>query len=198
MAFRSSRTVFEAVGSLLVAAISMPHIDPVVRRIQSESRNVKALRAKNALPVRFAVPTVTLAIRLPVMLRSPAAGRRRYFPRVDLNCRIGWANGLWALKATTIFKAYRMADESELTIFIIIGRVWETEGGSPLPVHVMLTAPDEDSAVRKTLNSLADEGFIEAELDQIGLIDEEPEEEPHISAYQGALEGEVAIIRFTE
>ncbi|MCU0831975.1 MAG: transcriptional regulator [Rhizobiaceae bacterium] len=89
-----------------------------------------------------------------------------------------------------------MADDSEPTIFIIIGRVWETAGEEPLPVHVMLAAPDEDSAVRKTLESLADEGFVEAELDQIGLIDEEPEEEPHISAYQGALEGEVAIIRF--
>jgi hypothetical protein len=33
-------------------------------------------------------------------------------------------------------------------------------------------------------------------LDQIGTIMGEPDEEPHASAYQGALEGEVAIIRF--
>ena len=37
----------------------------------------------------------------------------------------------------------------------------------------------------------------EADLDQIGMITGAPDEEPHASAYQGALEGEVAIIRFT-
>ena len=51
-------------------------------------------------------------------------------------------------------------------------------------------------AVREALNALAEEGFIEADLDQIGMLTEVPEEEPHASAYQGALEGEVAIIRF--
>ena len=43
---------------------------------------------------------------------------------------------------------------------------------------------------------LAEEGFIEADLDQIGMLTDIPDEEPHASAYQGALEGEVAIIRF--
>jgi hypothetical protein len=42
--------VFEAAGSLQDAAISMPHIGSVGRRIQSESGNVKALQAKNAMP----------------------------------------------------------------------------------------------------------------------------------------------------
>jgi hypothetical protein len=91
-----------------------------------------------------------------------------------------------------------MDDDSHPTVFIIIGRAWMDAKGQPEPIHVMLTAPDEDSAVRATLKSLADEGYEEADLDQIGMLDEEPEEEPHISAYQGALEGEVAIIRFRE
>jgi hypothetical protein len=50
--------------------------------------------------------------------------------------------------------------------------------------------------VRLTLNALSEEGFLEADLDQIGMITGAPDEEPHASAYQGALEGEVAIIRF--
>ncbi len=80
-------------------------------------------------------------------------------------------------------------------VFIIIGKAYleENEG---IDIHVLLTAPDDDSAVRNTLNALAEEGFIEADLDQIGTLDEEPLEEPHASAYQGALEGEIAIIRF--
>lgn len=62
----------------------------------------------------------------------------------------------------------------------------------------MLVAPDDDSAVRRALESLAKEGFAEAELDQIGEMEGPPDEEPHASAYQGALEGEVSIITFDE
>lgn len=91
-----------------------------------------------------------------------------------------------------------MTSDSPPIVFIVIGRAWMAAGGEPEPIHVLVTAPDEDSAVRRTLQGLADEGFEEADLDQIGLLDEEPEDEPHISAYQGALEGEIAIIRFTE
>ncbi|TGT11514.1 transcriptional regulator, partial [Mesorhizobium sp. M8A.F.Ca.ET.213.01.1.1] len=56
----------------------------------------------------------------------------------------------------------------------------------------------DDSAVRKALDSLAAEGYAEAELDQIGDMDGAPDDEPHLSAYQGALEGEVSIITFDE
>jgi hypothetical protein len=91
-----------------------------------------------------------------------------------------------------------VADDSDQTIFIIIGRAWPVKGGEPQTVHILLAAPDEDSAVRGALKGLADEGYEEAELDQIGLIDEEPDEEPHASAWQGASEGECAIIRFGE
>ena len=38
---------------------------------------------------------------------------------------------------------------------------------------------------------------VEADLDQIGMLTEVPSEEPHASAYQGALDGEVSIIRFS-
>lgn len=80
-------------------------------------------------------------------------------------------------------------------VFIVIGKAYEA-GGEGIDIHVMLAAPDDDTAVREALNALSDEGFAEADLDQIGTLTEVPEEEPHASAYKGALEGEVAIIRF--
>jgi hypothetical protein len=83
-------------------------------------------------------------------------------------------------------------------VIIITGRVWKRKGGESEGVHVMLTAPDDDSAVRRALESLAAEGYAEAELDQIGEMEGEPDEEPHLSAYQGALEGEVSIVTFEE
>lgn len=89
-------------------------------------------------------------------------------------------------------------DAGSPVVFIIIGRVWRDKGGEPSDIHVMLSAPDEDSAVREALNALAGEGYEEAELDQIGALDDAPDEEPHASAYQGALEGEVAIVTFNE
>ena len=84
----------------------------------------------------------------------------------------------------------------EASVFIIIGQVSRETDGEKIQVHVMLAAPDEDSAVRETLNALAREGFAEAELDQIGLLEGMPEEEPHSTAYEGVIEGEVAVITF--
>jgi hypothetical protein len=81
-------------------------------------------------------------------------------------------------------------------VFIIVGKGYEEKGSPGIELHVMLRAPDDDSAVREALRALSEEGFIEADLDQIGVMTDEPNEEPHASAYQGALEGEVAIIRF--
>jgi hypothetical protein len=89
-------------------------------------------------------------------------------------------------------------DNEERPVTIITGRVWKKKGGKPEGVHVMLVAPDDDSAVRRALESLAAEGYAEAELDQIGDMDGEPDDEPHLSAYQGALEGEVSIVTFDE
>jgi hypothetical protein len=82
-------------------------------------------------------------------------------------------------------------------VFIIIGKAYEEGDDEGVDIHVMLRAPDDDSAVREALNALSEEGFHEADLDQIGTIMGEPDEEPHASAYQGALEGEVAIIRLS-
>jgi hypothetical protein len=89
-------------------------------------------------------------------------------------------------------------DRVERPVIIITGRVWKRKGGQSEGVHVMLTAPDDDSAVRRALESLAAEGYAEAELDQIGEMEGEPDDEPHLSAYQGALEGEVSIVTFEE
>lgn len=88
--------------------------------------------------------------------------------------------------------------DRDRAVTIITGRVWRRKGGTPEGVHVMLVAPDDDSAVRRALESLAAEGYAEAELDQIGDMQGEPDDEPHLSAYQGALEGEVSVITFEE
>ncbi|MCA1444687.1 transcriptional regulator [Ensifer sp. IC4062] len=85
----------------------------------------------------------------------------------------------------------------EPLVFIIIGKAYQADGDDEgIDIHVMLRAPDDDTAVREALNALAEEGFLQADLDQIGTLTDIPDEEPHASAYQGALEGEVAIIRF--
>lgn len=88
-------------------------------------------------------------------------------------------------------------NQDEPMVFIIIAKAYETEGAEGIDLHIILRAADDDSAVREALNALSEEGFVEADLDQIGMITEIPDEEPHASAYQGALEGEVAIIRFS-
>ena len=91
-----------------------------------------------------------------------------------------------------------MNDNEARPVTIITGRVWRKKGGNSKGVHVMLVAPDDDTAVRTALESLAKEGYAEAELDQIGDMDGPPDEEPHVSAFQGALEGEVSIVTFEE
>lgn len=91
-----------------------------------------------------------------------------------------------------------MNDNDERPVIIVVGRVWRDKGGESQGVHILLTAPDDDSAVRRALEALAAEGYAEAELDQIGDMEGPPEDEPHLSAYQGALEGEVAIVTFDE
>ncbi len=83
-------------------------------------------------------------------------------------------------------------------VFIIIGRVWPGKNGPEAKVHILLVAPDDDSAIREALNALAERGYEEAEFDQIGTLVDAPDEEPHASAFQGALEGEVAIVTFSE
>ena len=87
-----------------------------------------------------------------------------------------------------------MNDNDERPVTIIVGRVRRSKGGRWEGVHVLLAAPDDDTAVRAALTALTREGYVEAELDQIGDMEGEPDEEPHLSAWQGALEGEVSIV----
>lgn len=89
-------------------------------------------------------------------------------------------------------------NELDRPVIIITGRVWRSKGGKAEGVHIMLVGPDDDSAVRRVLEALAAEGYAEAELDQIGEMEGAPDEEPHLSAWQGALEGEVSIVTFEE
>lgn len=89
-------------------------------------------------------------------------------------------------------------NEQDRSVTIITGRVWRSKGGESEGVHVMLVSPDDDTAVRTALEALAREGYEEAELDQIGDMDGAPDDEPHLSAWQGALEGDVSIVTFDE
>jgi hypothetical protein len=91
-----------------------------------------------------------------------------------------------------------MNDNEARPVTIITGRVWRRKGGDSEGVHVLLIAPDDDTAVRIALESLAREGYAEAEFDQIGDLDGIPDDEPHLSAYQGAIEGEVSVVTFEE
>jgi hypothetical protein len=91
-----------------------------------------------------------------------------------------------------------MNDNEQPAVTIITGRARRRKGGRADGVHVMVVAPDDDSAARIALEALAKEGYAEAELDQIGDLQGVPDEEPHLSAYQGAIEGEVSIVTFEE
>lgn len=91
-----------------------------------------------------------------------------------------------------------MNDNEQRPVTIIIGRVMRRKGGASEGVHVILVAPDDDTAVRMALEALAREGYAEVELDRIGDMEGAPDEEPHMSAYQGALEGEISIVTFEE
>ena len=81
-------------------------------------------------------------------------------------------------------------------VFIIIGEVRRKDEKDMIPFNSLLAAPDDDSAVRSCLEALAQEGYEEADLHQIGNLEGRPDEDPFISAYDAALEGEVAIIAY--
>lgn len=91
-----------------------------------------------------------------------------------------------------------MNDNDQKSVTIIVGRVWRVKGGPSEGVHVLLVAPDDDTAVRNALEALAREGYAEVEFDQIGELQGAPDDEPHLSAWQGALEGEVSVVMFEE
>lgn len=91
-----------------------------------------------------------------------------------------------------------MNDNDSRPVTLITGRVRRRRDGDSEGVHVMLVAPDDDTAVRMALEALTREGYVEAELDRIGDMIGAPDEEPHLSAWQGATEGEVSIVTFDE
>jgi len=91
--------------------------------------------------------------------------------------------------------------EVDPVVYIVIGRVWEEEDSTPdaaITIHALLTAPDDDDAVRKTLEALSAQGFAEADLDQIGIMDGEPDDPLYEGAYQDALAGNVAVVTFRD
>ncbi len=87
-----------------------------------------------------------------------------------------------------------MNDNEGPSVTLIIGRARRRKEGKADGIQIMLVAPDEDAAVRSALDALKGQGYVAAELDQIGEMEAMPDEEPHASAYQGALEGEVSIV----
>lgn len=82
-----------------------------------------------------------------------------------------------------------------LFVFIIIGKVyiWEGEG---VDIYVMLMVLDDDMVVCMVFNVFVDEGFIEVDFDQIGMLMEIFEDELYVFVFQGVFEGEVVIIWF--
>ncbi len=88
------------------------------------------------------------------------------------------------------------AAEDGPMVFIIIGEVRKADEKNMIPFNALLAGPDDDTAVRRCLESLAQEGYEEADLHQIGNLEGRPDEDPFTSAYDAALEGEVAIIAY--
>jgi len=81
---------------------------------------------------------------------------------------------------------------------LIVADVWKNKEDEPLQVHLLLMTDDTDNLVNIALQILANEGYEEAELLEIGTLTEEPEEEPHRSAWKNALTGQAALIEFNE
>ncbi len=86
---------------------------------------------------------------------------------------------------------------SEPLVFVITGSVTRSDFAGQIPFNALLKAADDDSAVRNCLSALAQQGYEEANLDQIGNVMDRPEEEEFRKAYDAALDGEVAIIVFS-
>jgi len=83
-------------------------------------------------------------------------------------------------------------------VHLVIADVWKDRDGEPTLVHLLFTGNEGDDLITVALNILAGQGYEEAELLEIGTLSEEPEEEPHLSAWKTALGGEAALIEFGE
>ncbi|MBB3234957.1 hypothetical protein [Phyllobacterium endophyticum] len=84
------------------------------------------------------------------------------------------------------------------TVHLIVADVWKDKDEEPRQVHLLLMNDDADGLVELALKILANSGYEEAELLEIGTLTEEPEEEPHLSAWKTALTGQAALIEFNE
>ncbi len=90
-------------------------------------------------------------------------------------------------------------DDTPPVVYLIMGRAWkeeDCEDEEGLSFHVMVTAPDDDGAVRRAVEALGEQGFVDAALDQLGYITEVPEEEFFVQPYKDALAGNVSVITF--
>lgn len=83
-------------------------------------------------------------------------------------------------------------------VHLIVADVWKNKDDEPRQVHLLLMSDDTDNLVNIALQILANEGYDEAELLEIGTLTEEPGEEPHLSAWKNALAGQAALIEFNE
>lgn len=91
-----------------------------------------------------------------------------------------------------------MNDNANGPIYFVVGRVRRERGDVPAGFHALLAAPDDETAIRRTLQSLAAEGYASAELDRIGEMTARPDDEPHASAWDSAAAGEIAIVTFDD
>lgn len=96
-------------------------------------------------------------------------------------------------------------ETKDLPVYLVIADAWNEGSEEPIEVHLLFTQPEEDEddedgegngLVQLALSILADEGYAEAELQEFATIDEEPEEEPHKSAWATARTGQIALIEF--
>ena len=83
-------------------------------------------------------------------------------------------------------------------VHLIIADVWTADDEEPKQVHLLFKSDDASKLTDIALQILANEGYDEAELLEVGTITEEPEEEPHLSAWRNALTGQIALIEFNE
>lgn len=89
---------------------------------------------------------------------------------------------------------------SETVVYVVLGQARPedaAEDSAPVNVSVMLTAEDADAAVDAAYDALEEDGFDDIQLDQVGEIDEVPDNELK-APYEAAVAGEIAIIEYTE
>jgi hypothetical protein len=83
-------------------------------------------------------------------------------------------------------------------VYVVVGQArpdTADEGSDPVAISVMLTADDPEQAVEQAVDALEDDGFEDVEIEQVGEIDEAPDNDLR-APYDAALSGEIAIIEY--